>query len=286
MDNDCNGTMDCEDPACKTGFVCIPTIPSGWSAVAFSEQSRPGCPAGYGTLSDIVSAPATDTACSCTCSEQQAATCSKGIINLDSSGTSCPGGTGFLLDAKNSSCAPTSLGTVKNGKVKIAPLPPTQGTCSGTPSSTILPLVQGRFCTAAATGTGCSNGGVCVTSASAPFASCIEHDGAMTCPAGFPKPYSLGTSATDTRSCSACACGTNATCSNPKLTLYADGNCMMGAHDLAVNNSCAPVNDGNGHGYSSYKYTVALNNGSCQTTTSSTPAGSLALVGESTVCCQ
>ena len=93
-------------------------------------------------------------------------------------------------------------------------------------------------------------------------------------------------SATDTRGCSQCTCGTSASCSNPKLTFYSDSSCSSGAHDLPVTNTCASVNDGNGNSYKSFKYTATIANAACQTTTNSTPTGSLVLMGERTVCCQ
>lgn len=286
MDNDCNQTTDCEDPACAVGFVCVPAIPSGWDAVAFSAQSRPACPGGYAAALDVVSAPPDPSTCSCTCTEQKAASCSEGTVGIASNGTTCPAAPNFPLNANGSQCGPLSLNTVNNGKVKIAPLPPTQGTCNGTPDGTTPPPVEGRSCDATALGTGCPNGGACVTSPGAPFVSCVAQDGAASCPAGFPNGSTVGTSADDTRSCTSCACGTSATCSNPKLTFYSDGSCTQGAHDLPVTSSCDPVSDGNGNSYKSFKYTSDIGGASCQTTKDSTPTGSLVLVGERTVCCQ
>jgi len=287
IDNDCNLTTDCEDPACAVGFVCIPAIPSGWSAVAFSAQSRPSCPDGYPTALDVVSAPTDASTCACACTEQTAASCAKGMVGIASMGAgACPGAPTISLAANDSNCGGISLATVKNGTVKIAPLPPTQGLCSGTPMGTTPSPVGGRSCDVAAVGVGCANGGACVTSPSDPFVACIAHDSAMPCPLAFPNSSAVGTSANDTRSCTQCTCGTSATCSGPKLTFYSDGSCSMGAHELPVTSSCDPVNDGNGHSYKSYEYTADIAGGQCQTTTDSTPTGSLVLMGERTVCCQ
>ncbi|MEO5731150.1 MAG: hypothetical protein ABI134_03100 [Byssovorax sp.] len=286
IDNDCNMATDCEDPACQAGFVCIPAIPSGWSAVAFSAQDRSACPAGYATAADVVSAPASAT-CGCTCTEQKAASCSEGTVGLASNGAGpCPASPTFSLEANGSICGATGLNTVPNGTVKIAPLPPKQGTCSGSPKNTIMPPVEGRSCDAAAVGAGCAHGGACVTNPSGPFVACIAHDGVEPCPAGFPNGHAVGASAADTRSCSSCTCGTSATCSNPKLTLYKDASCSSGAHELPVTSGCDPVSDGNGNSYKSFKYTAKIVNPGCQTTVNSMPTGSLVLAGERTVCCQ
>ncbi len=288
IDNDCNMATDCDDPACAVGFVCIPAIPSGWSAVAFSEKSRPSCPGGYPTAVDVVSAPTDAATCACACTEQAAASCATGMLGIASMGAGpCPAAPSIFLDANGSNCGGLSnLGTAKNGTVKIAPLPPTQAVCNGTPDGAAPAPVDGRSCDAAAVGVGCANGGACVTSPGDPFVACIAHDGAMSCPPAFPNGSAVGTSATDTRSCTQCTCGTSATCSNPKLTFYSDASCSMGAHDLPVTSSCDSVNDGNGHVYKSYEYTIDIAGGECQTTKDSTPTGSLVLVGARTVCCQ
>ena len=286
LDNDCNQATDCEDPACAAGFVCIPAIPSGWSPVAFSAQSRPACPGGYTMELDVVSAPSSASTCACTCTEQDAASCTQGGVGIASNGTTCPVSPNFTLDANGSQCGSTNLNTVASGKVKIAPLPPTQGACTGTPSGTAPPLDEGRSCDATAVGVGCANGGACVASPSASFVSCIARDDATPCPPGFPNGRSVGTNATDTRACTQCMCGTDASCSNPKLTLYSNSSCGGGDHALPVTGACDPVNDGSGNSYKSFKYTADIVNPSCQTTSESTPTGSLVLVGERTVCCQ
>jgi hypothetical protein len=210
-----------------------------------------------------------------------------GTIGIASMGAgACPPVAGILLNANDSKCGNINLSTVKNGTVQIAPLPPTQGLCTGTPSGALPPPVDGRSCEAAKVGAGCPDGGACVTSPAAPFVACVAHDGALPCPTGFPNGSSVGASAADTRSCSACACGTSASCANPTLTFYSDGSCSSGAHDLPVTSACDPVNDGNGHNYQSFKYTADIQNGTCQTTTSSTPTGNLVLTSPRTICCK
>jgi len=59
IDNDCNGQIDCADPACGAlGFACVPAIPSGWTLVAFEPSTRTPCPPGYGaSTSDVVVDP-------------------------------------------------------------------------------------------------------------------------------------------------------------------------------------------------------------------------------------
>lgn len=288
IDNDCNQATDCADDACNAGFVCIPAIPSEWRAVAFSEQGRPDCPVGYATA-DVVSEPPAASACVCTCDLQNPASCVEGMIVIEPTGSGqCMGAPSIPLDANGSSCGKVNLNTGVNTKVKISPLPATQGTCSANVAKAFLPAVEGRSCSAAAVGGGCADGGACVTILNAPFVSCIEHDGAATCPAGFPKGHSVGESVTgDNRDCSSCSCGTSATCSSPKLTLYTSSDCSFGGLDWPLTGACEPLNDGLGNNYDSFRYTATIANGmTCGKTVDTAPTGSLVLEGERTVCCQ
>lgn len=287
-DNDCNGMVDCADPACtSTSFTCTPAIPSNWYSAAFSPTSRPSCPSGYMTF-DIVSATAPAYNCNCNCMLTSQPLCTQGMVGIATKGSDpCPASPNISLSANGGACAVTKLTTERDGLVDIAPLPATQGNCNGNVNSTIPPpmQVQGRVCVAPPAGAGCADGGACVASQQAPFTSCIARSGAQTCPPGYPKHFSVGTSVQDTRSCTQCSCAVTATCANPKLTLYTDAICGIGGHDLPVTDKCDPVNDGNGHTYFSYRYSATMTNPICQKTVDTAPTGSLSLVGEGTVCC-
>lgn len=286
IDNDCNGSADCADPACAaTGFVCAPAIPSGWKSVAFSPTSRPSCPSGY-TPVDIVSVSSAAFNCTCNCTLTAPPSCTQGTIGIASKGSDpCPASTTFSLNANGGECGAISLNTEKGGLVDIDSLPATQGSCSANVNSTIQPPSPGRACLAPAVGAGCAGGGACVASPQAPLVSCIAHDGALTCPSGYSKHFSVGTSAQDTRSCAPCSCGATATCTNPKLTLYTDSVCLVGDHDLPVTGACDPVNDGNGHSYKSYRYSATVTSPGCQKTVDTASMGSLTFMGERTICC-
>lgn len=289
-DNNCDGMVDCADPACKSmGFACVPTIPNGWNSVAFSLSSRPSCPSGY-TSFDIVSASAAAYTCTCNCTQNSQPSCTQGTIDVASNGAApCPPNTSFSLSANNGMCNGVTLTTFKDGLVNISAPQATQGSCSANVSSTPQPPMQtqGRVCLApSSVGIGCADGGACVTSPQAPLSSCIVHSGAQQCPpGGYSKRFSVGSSVQDTRMCSPCVCGTMSTCTSPKLTFFADGMCMGGGHDLPVTGKCDSVNDGNGHVYKSYHYSATVTNPDCQQTQASEPIGSLSLMGEGTVCC-
>ncbi len=88
----------------------------------------------------------------------------------------------------------------------------------------------------------CSGGGVCAPAPgpTSSFKLCISQPGDMACPAG---PYItktlINTNFTDTRGCSACACGEpQATCTGGQAMFAADGNCSQGGAGEPVPLTC------------------------------------------------
>jgi hypothetical protein len=286
VDNDCNGSVDCADPACRTGFVCAPPVPSGWKSVAFSPTSKVNCPNGYMTV-DVVSVTSTSVTCSCNCALTAQPSCTQGTISVATNNMAlCPNGTPLPpLEAKGGECTPWPFITSKNDQVKIDLLPVSQGSCSSKVAVSMAPTSLGRACIASEIGAGCTGGGACVAIPQAPLASCIVHDGAQTCPSGYPKHYDVGTRVQSIPTCSSCSCSATATCSSPKLTLYTDTLCSAGALELPVTGVCAPVNDKGGNQYASYQYKATMSNPGCQKKQDTAPTGSLKLAEERTVCC-
>lgn len=92
----------------------------------------------------------------------------------------------------------------------------------------------------------CPSGLACAPrSAGAPDArTCIMKTGEHACPTG--SPYSLRNLSygklTDTRSCTACTCGTpNVTCTNATVTFYNDSNCQDVADSWSTSGSCDSI---------------------------------------------
>ncbi len=84
IDDDCNGLVDCADPACTAGWTCTAApVPSGWSVVSYAQSSRPACPAGYGTPADVVEGPiGAPATCGCTCNVTTAGSCESGQFSV------------------------------------------------------------------------------------------------------------------------------------------------------------------------------------------------------------
>jgi hypothetical protein len=95
VDDDCNGKVDCADPACGA-FTCIAPVPSGWlGPVALwqgpSGSAHPSCPTPFGNRIDanggLNSLPAM---CGCTCAASGQACLATGVFHADQACGSAP----------------------------------------------------------------------------------------------------------------------------------------------------------------------------------------------------
>jgi hypothetical protein len=296
VDNDCNGKIDCADPACSVGFVCAPAAPAGWSLVAYASAARTSCGAGFGSAEDLVEGPSAlpaTCACGCTVDPVDQGSCEKGTAKLYSNGAlgGCVALGSLDFPAADGACGSKKLDSVVNSKAQIAPLPYTPGKCAPAPSKTVTPVTyaaQGRSCLpAVALGGGCA-AGACAARPAAPFGMCVAKAGDQPCPAGFPQKHLAGTGTTDTRDCSACGCSTTGSCGNAKLTLYEDSSCDPTSGKailpLVADDKCDPANETKATTYQAYVYSADLLNVACAPT-ASVASGAVSLVGARTVCC-
>ena len=117
--------------------------------------------------------------------------------------------------------------------VTIEPLAVQESGCTPSqPVPVLAPVTWSTFawaCQGTPSGT-CSDGEYCASFVPAPgFLVCVGHEGAVTCPTDSPyaNPYVFyDPTAYDTRSCSACACGSpsGSTCS-ADVSVYSDATC-------------------------------------------------------------
>ena len=282
IDNDCNGRVDCADPACaSTGFACTPSVPAGWLVVAFNATQRVACPAGYPTPTDLTAAPANPGSCACNCTTV-GNTCSASPFSVAvGPSNTCTGSsaTGLVADG---GCNPVSGLTGINPNAYLqanAPAGPTS--CTPNPSNTLGATRNGRSCEGTKTGGGCTVG-VCARSPGTPFSSCIQRAGQQSCPAGYPNRTIVGLTATDTRGCTPCSCA-NVPCL-VNVAIFNSGNCG-GASDMAglTNGQCILQSNGN---FNAANYVATVLDGGCRPTAPSVPEGGLALQSESTICCR
>jgi hypothetical protein len=295
LDDDCNGLVDCADPACaSTGFTCAQAVPPGWTLVAYDRASRGGCPGGWGSSSPTVEGPDGGAACGCACGTYQGNPCLIGSLSLSLGQTQCGcSQTQNIALVSDGGCDPIAhaigqpCGTWGDGKV--AALAPVSLACSEV--RTLPPIgfaAQGQTCVpTAGIGAGCSSGGGCVPSP-APAAGCIQTDGAQaSCPPGFSTlsiVYSPADVA-DGRQCQACGCVSAATtCTGASVTLYDDSNCTTGDIAVPADGKCDDVTgDPSDAGWFVYRATPDTT--ACQGPSTSPITGGVVAGNPKTICC-
>ncbi len=291
LDNDCNGTADCADPACGT-HACVTAAPAGWDLVAFAESAPPACPSSYASSDlKILSGSATVTCpCSCAGSGGSGATCA-GATTAITAGDDVACNAGQVSTTLNSNtgvvcvATPVDLSLGGPGSTGFAKLTPPMGpaTCTPTGSTTKTNTTDGRACAAPTTAAaGCDASSRCLPKAPG-FTMCISKAGPQTCPAGFAKTRRAGTTASDTRACTTCTCNPPAPCAT-SVTLFANANCT-GKKASFAGSACAAPLAGADTNVTAKGYTSTVTGG-CSVGTPSTALGELTFGGERTICCK
>jgi len=293
IDDDCNGLVDCADPACTTqGFRCVTPSPmAGWDFVAFDATSQAGCPATLKAKNVDVDPTnlASPTVCGCTCAVGTPPSCEQGNISTTHSQNNQCGGSVTNYPASGGACIPQDLSV--DAFVLAAQPPPAGGTCGATASVTqpATGATQGEVCSGETTfGGGCAGTQVCALVPTG-FTSCVHHGGAsMACPAPYSTPHSVGT-LKDTRGCGNCACGLpTATCSAGTWAFFGSQDCTGSAGvTLDTNDQCNGTGSAQGSTFRSNQFSSIPMPGSIACATPPTPpsTGNVMLTGADTVCC-
>jgi hypothetical protein len=252
--------------------------PFGWTEVAFSTENVP-CPAGYGNGESVVVDPTGAAAiCGCTCAGSPAK-CGGTVTWLRWAAANCPTATqaaSATLDG-NGACTGLVIGYAAGVTSTVSPeLVPIQGSCTGTRSEDRPPVNApiGQLCMPTST-----------VPAAPPFARCVVQDGASLCPSGYPERHLIGAGSPgyiDSRQCSACNCGTNATCTDTTTTFYELENCA-GIPRYRAKGTCQ--DEPSAVATLSYQTTATVVNGACQVTSNSAPSGDVVPNAARTVCC-
>ena len=298
IDDDCNGAIDCADPACQAGYACVPTTPAGWlGPVALYEgtSAAPGCPTGYAPAVDAHGAPSGGSAqCACSCA---------------SAGSQCSASVGQFYSDTNCNNACTGTASVSSGactavthcggaNVSFTAAAPTWtgGTCTAQASTTLPSLTYAstaRLCSTAAQDApgGCTGTGQqCLPLPMAPYGTraCIYLVGdppPSSCPAG---PYSayhvFYSAAADTRGCTMCQCGgtaTGGTCSG-EVDVYSGSSCTGTTPSPFVfgTTTCLGLSSPQ---HTQGNYTASA--GTCAAPSGGTATGGVQGTGATTVCC-
>ena len=291
VDNDCNGLVDCADPACMSqGYSCVPSVPAGWSFASTDLAARPPCPTGSGPATPIVvdpvDAPAT---CPCTCAPTLNPSCVSGTLEGSYGNTSSCSNGPDPYSANDGSCVNMNLALL--AFVGTPALPPTGPSTCGPTVSPMVPAAggtQGELCSVSGPfGAGCGAGDICALAGEAPFNACLTQSGASSCPAGYPVSHAAGSSLTDTRGCGACGCGApTVTCTDASWTFYPSVGCQGGGTvALTCDGKCDASNASPSAVFQSYKYSASPDVVCGVPTQPAAPTGSLTLSDPSTVCC-
>lgn len=295
IDDDCNGLVDCADPACKTlGYACVAPAPNGWDFVAFDPTSRPGCPTSL-KENDVDVDPTDLTSqatCTCTCNPS-GVSCESG--NLEANG----GNTSSCNESPNPVPFPANDGNCnpQNPSLPVEPYAlangpaPSGGTCTPAPTTTVpsTGATQGEYCSGENSfGAGCSGGQVCALAPSGTQA-CIHHGGQTSCPGGgYGTANTVGT-LSDNRGCSTCNCNgaPTATCTGATWTLYASNDCSGSGTVIPADGACHATGAAAGAMSASNRYAATVSGAACGAPSAQpSPTGSVQLNGADTVCCQ
>jgi hypothetical protein len=299
VDDDCDGLVDCADPSCGPQYECVPSIPAGWNAAALSIGSRPGCPAGFASQRDVVMDPTGGAAtCTCNCASSGAASCEKGNVTFygpNLIGNDCSIIGSAATDVAEGACRSNlpfglfGFGMGANAPLRVTKVGLTPNTCNGSIAANVPPAgtQEGKRCTAqvAAVGGGCSAGSVCARRVSGTYQSCVAKSGTEVCPSGWPTKHDTGTSVNDTRACSACTCGSTASCGAATVTFYSGNSCDGTSAVATANDACNAIATA-GQGVSSWRYDAPVLNEGCQKTGGGAATGAIAFANGETVCCR
>jgi hypothetical protein len=304
IDNDCNGKIDCADPACSA-YACVPPVPSGWEGPVALEQvaagsTLPACPTQYESLLDAhAGLTAPQAVCSCVCGASGQQCSATGAFHGDQtcSASACA----TVTPSPSGACTAVSVNSCGSGgsfDFTVAPSP-SGGSCQAAVTTTVTPAgwtTAARLCAYAGTtgAGGCSDADACIALPSSPYgaAACVYSTAdppPTSCPAGYAgsPPAVFYAGVTDTRACGGCSCGgpTGGTCSGT-VSLFGGAGCTGsgGTATAASGTSCQPYS-GLSPTPGSAEAHFTVTGGSCAVSAAPQPVGSASGNSPTTVCC-
>jgi len=290
----CNATAVQTCDGAGTWGSCLPApsdclaLPSGWQAVAMTQDT---CPDGFGAAQTYLTS-ATGAAFTCTCGCGGTQTCS-GSFTLNhygaDAGATCDGTPTTRTAAVTPNCVTGNYGSIAFGDgytisaVTYGPAP----SCTASPTPTVQPNVATQSITLCSANATCPSG-ACLSAAQGANV-CLAKAGTNSCPADYPTRTLMAPTYDDTRSCGPCTCGSTLTCDITGVLLNNDGDGCTTAHPywMTATSICAqapssyPANGVKAIGSSA-------GSGTCTATSPSSPAGGVTLHDASTmtVCCK
>lgn len=238
IDNNDDGLIDCQDPACQPGYECVPEAPADMDLARFALRSFPSdplpCDDGNGAQSVMNDPGGPATCTSCSCAAAQNLGCAAPVLSCYKDTTSCGGSVDFTSNQDDNNCHnfPGSLfGALDDSCIRSVPSQP-KGDCpasGGVPSLPPAWNTQRDLCRLTEQGGGCANGQVCVTKAVGDFDAriCAVREGETGCPSQW-SPVAVGYLSTlDDRGCDACTCSApqGLSCTPGDVDVYDSDNC-------------------------------------------------------------
>jgi len=257
-------------------------IPNGWAGpVELSVgTSPPTCgPKFAGSQSvlhdDLVALPAT---CDCSCGAPSGATCT---VNFGGHCQAAPGTCDGPVTPYGTSSGCMSM-SVWCSSIDISTPSVTGGACAPNATKNVpAPTWSTTAISCAPTSTsGCLSGSACVPDADPQFHLCVEHDGDVACPSGFPSRTVAYADVDDARDCSMCSCGapTGVGCTG-SVSMYSDGACT------SVTKGGYPTPNCISESGAFIGYDGTATGGSCSASSVS-PTGTATPASPTTLCCQ
>ena len=261
------------------GCSPVPAVPTDWNgpmALYSGASPPPVCDAGgWAQASDGGFGVDQGGACSCTCTVPDKPC--DGLVSVTYYADASCAGTESTQNV-TSKCVPIAApGAVLSVNPHLLAL---FGSCQADqkPPPAAIWSTLGRLCTHAP--------GSCVN---APIGfnhvSCISHAGAVSCPQGtaYSTVRTLFRKLTDTRKCSACACGPlkGAPCKGLEVALYNDSACKNSAPKVQVDGSCHDI----GPGVSAVQLLGSPSGGMCDPSGGTIMSGEILTADPLTVCC-
>ncbi len=297
LDNDMDGSIDCADSDCTVGFTCTDAAPTGWTNVALDQGlgAPPApMPCDSGAMPEsLFTGPAGPPECAaCTCGDLMGTTCKAPGLNCYLGSGGCNfGQQDWTNNFANGNCAKPNIGISVQLSCRLSSTTAVDQPGSCTPSisdfankDTWAGWVQA--CAIKASSGGCADGSVCTPKPTGTQSLCIRQDGQQMCPAGWNTVEAYADGADD-RTCDACSCTANPTCTGGTYQVFDTNNCDPngGAPITIDNNTCRNVSgqiDGNTWSVQKNPPTAG---GSCAAQ-GGAPKGSVQPKGPVTFCCK
>jgi hypothetical protein len=308
-DDDGDGLIDCQDPACQAAYACVDAPPAGWQGYYYLRQTAyadatppPACGDGSApTRLDEGPINSSAVCAACTCGPTQGAACGPPVINCWLGHDKCNGGGQYdaTSELARSGCvASAATGGTTSCEVVAGPSVTSDGTCVPSTMSITRPdpwTTHDDVCPVVTAGGGCG-AQVCAPRPQYPYATlCVRHAGDVDCPTGWATlRHVVYATTADGRDCTPCACTPSpASCIGGSYqvdgcTATCNGHCpgVSNPAPIAPGSGCRDLSAYVGSTVWSSQYTApSLAAGSC-TATGGAPIGSVSRTNAATYCCR